>query len=337
VGFLRLSLVGRVRVSLPIDQVADLMRLFRKNSYLLTATDRLRDELGIALISITEGINTNMKFAKVSITMMGMGAELEWDGIKERTSMGRQQAAKCGKWVGGSHPPYGYYVEEKTQVLTVQPEEAKIVHLVFRWCVHNRLPTYEIQKRLNAMHIPTKADIAHEELRQRRATNTDKKKRTDVPKPVRKKNPDHFWHHSTVIKILRQQAYTGTYYYGKRSCKKDPRTGKRHDIPNPRSQWVPITCPAIIDPLLWEKAQERLSENKRLSQKNRKYDYLFGGRIVCGCCGVSYSGYGKKKMRKGVVTLYPQYRCRYVSRDRAAKACENRQISELQLEQMAWK
>lgn len=301
-----------------------------------SAIEVLKDELGVGVISVTEAMDSTNKMSKAMFTIMGLGAELERDGILERTATGRQEAAKAGKWVGGKHPPYGYYIDDKTQVLTIHPEESKVVQTIFRWCAHDLLPTYEIQKRLNAMHIPTKADTAFEDLKERRATRTDKKGRTDPPDPIRRTNPERYWHHTSIIKILKQQAYTGTYYYGKRSCKKDPKTGKRYDVVNPRGQWVPIQCPAIVDVVLWEKTQERLANNKRLSRKNAKHEYLFSGKLICGVCGSSFSCYMKKKFRKGVVTLYPQCRCRKVSRDRTAILCTNRQISEAQLEAQVW-
>ena len=300
-------------------------RFFRKMLYLLEVVEQLQD-LNIGLVSITEGTDTRNKMSRATLLCMGMGAELERHGILERTKAGRLSAVKAGKWVGGKYPPYGYEVDED-QKIRIHEEEANIVQKMFHWFVNEQLSAYEIQQHINAMKIPTKADkyIAM------------KKRKGEKVSEVRKRNPECFWGVTTIRKILTRETYTGVYYYGKKSTKKDPKTGKKKEVMNPPELWEQLTCPVIVDRGIWERAQTRLAENKRLSKKNSTHDYLFSGKIICDCCEAPYVGYLKKKHRnKQVVAQYPQYRCRRFSKTKAAKPCTNRNISERILEENIW-
>jgi site-specific DNA recombinase len=300
-------------------------RFFRKILYLLQAIEKLNN-LGIHFVSVTEGIDTANKFSKPSLTLMGLGAELERDGILERTAEGRKTAARSGKWVGGKYPPYGYDINED-RVMTINPFEAEVVRSIFDWFVTEGISTYQIQQRLHKRHIPTKADSTMDEA---------KRVGKDIPK-WRKKNPANFWGHSTIVKLLKQEAYTGQYHYGKRAIKKDSATGKRIHTEHPRHEWISLACPSIIDLPIWQKAQQRLAHNMRFARRNKKFEYLFSGKILCGCCQSSYVGYTKKKFkRKECVATYGQYRCRKSNKAVSPEQCRNIQVSERELEKRIW-
>ena len=300
-------------------------RFFRKMLYLLEVEDQFHS-MDIGLISVTEGINTQNQMSRATLLCMGMGAELERHGILERTKAGRLAAVRAGKWVGGKHPPYGFTID-KDQKISIDREEAAIVEKVFHWFVHDRLTTYEIQQHLNAMKIPTKADKV---VAQRKAEG---KKVSEC----RTSNPACFWGLPSIRYMLNNETYTGVYYYGRRTTKKDHVTGKKKEVLNPRSAWEQLTCPAIIERSVWETAQERLTENKRLSRKNSTHDYMFSGKIECDCCESPFVGYLKKKFKnKEVIAEYPQYRCRRSTKTKAAKPCKNRNISEAILEENIW-
>lgn len=103
-------------------------------------------------------------------------------------------------------------------------------------------------------------------------------------------------------------------------------------------QDIALPCPAIIDRTLWQKAHDRLTHNKRFAKKNKLYEYLFSGKLVCGQCGSLYVGYMKKKSRKKkVIAMYGQYRCRRSSKAKAAQPCRNSHISERELDSKIWK
>lgn len=302
-------------------------RFFRKNE-LLHRYIRELSELGIEFISVTQpALSTSGITGKLLLSVLGSIAEIERDQIIERTAAGKQAAARAGRWVGGKYPPYGYDID-KDRLMQINEEQAQVVRQVFQWFGEEKLSTYEIQKRLNLKNIPTKADTTIQERAEQ-----GKKSLT-----WRSKNPNNFWGVSTIIKILNNEAYAGEYYYGKRTTKKDPATGKRRYMDHPREDWIALPCPAIVDRTLWHKVHNRLAHNKRFAKKNRLYEYLFSGKLVCGQCGSPYVGYMKKKSRKKkVIAMYGQYRCRRSSKAKAAQPCRNGHISERELDSKIWK
>ncbi len=70
-----------------------------------------------------------------------------------------------------------------------------------------------------------------------------------------------------------------------------------------RSEWLEIPVPSILSQEAFEAARQQSERNARFSPRNRKYDYLFiGGRLRCGRCGASMSGYAPPNR-------VPRYRC----------------------------
>jgi site-specific DNA recombinase len=114
------------------------------------------------------------------------------------------------------------------------------------------------------------------------------------------------WHTSAVADILRNEAYTGTMYYGKREnapgkANPDRKTRHRH---LPREAWLAVPVPPVIAPQVWEAAQRLRVENRREARRNRKHEYLFvGGRLRCGQCGRAMTGeingYSRARYRCG--------------------------------------
>ncbi len=319
------------RNDIDIVMVWKLDRFFRKTRLLLNAIEHLT-EMGVGFIATTQTeINTTTNMGRFMLGLLGIIAEMERDLILERTASGREAAAEAGKWVGGKYPPYGYDVDPTTQKMSVNPEEEEIVKKIFNWYVKRRMTAYEVQQRLNGMKIATKADKKFEEL---------KKKKADM-QSFRKKNPPNFWHVKTITRILRQEAYTGTYYFNKRTTKRDPKTKKKKDVANPRELWRPIRCSQIINRSLWEKAQEILAQSVS-EPRNVKHEYLLSGKVHCGRqdCKSAYGGYIQPKWKqvKGKKTLageYCNYRCKRTA-DKSLERCNNRQISGQVLEAKVW-
>ncbi len=306
-------------------------RFFRKTLFLLDAIEQLH-KLSIGFISTTQTeVNTTTTTGKFMLGLLGIIAEMERDNIMERTAAGRQAAANAGKWVGGRCPPYGYDIDPDTKIMKVNEAEAKLVRKMFDWFVNDHASIYQIQLRFNTAHIPTKSDSAMEELKRKKRFKKD----------FRWKNPSHFWGETTILSMLKQHAYTGQYFYGKRSHKKDQETGKKKTVLNPREQWVPINCIQIVDKKLWQKAQDRLEENSRLSKRNSRHEYLLTGKVACGCCGSAFVGYTQPKWKKQngereLMGEYTNYRCRRNSKAAAAVPCQNRQVSGALLDTEVW-
>ena len=119
--------------------------------------------------------------------MQGAIAEYERTKIVERTRRGKMYWAKQGALMGG-FVPYGYrYVprdRENNQRATIEIDEveAAVVRDMFRWLIEEQMSCRGIAKRLTDLGI---------------ITRTGKTR----------------WTPSVVNKMLKQEAYKGTFYY----------------------------------------------------------------------------------------------------------------------------
>lgn len=186
-------------------------------------------------------------------------AEYEREKIRERMVRGRQNSAMTGKALVARHPPYGYRVEDGTFI--IYEPEAKIVKWIFEMYVEERLSPGKICKKLNEVSapLPTKSAITRNRVG---------------------------WIRSTVIRILKNETYTGTWYYGK----KNGRTNKM----NPREKWIPVSVPELVSRDMFETAQSVIEENKRKAPV-KKRNYLVSGRIRCTRCRQMLVGSGSGK------------------------------------------
>ena len=92
-------------------------RLSRNVRELAQMVDQLTKN-GLALKSVSEPFDTANAAGKMMLQMLGVFAEFEHATIVERTKVGMEKKAKCGRFVGGN-VPYGYVLE---------PEKGLVVH-----------------------------------------------------------------------------------------------------------------------------------------------------------------------------------------------------------------
>jgi site-specific DNA recombinase len=191
-----------------------------------------------------------------------------------------------------SRPPYGYTMKSKPhqEWLEINEQEKNTVFLFFR---------------LFTIGDPTipRATLGRKEdqrwsLREiaRHLTKTGIPKRSDTHTHFYKKH-ERGWTSATIRKILTNETYIGTWYYGKTqmvsdgkeaSRKQRAKVGRGIQVPRPREQWIAVTVPALIDAATFQLAQARLEANKReIVGRPVKYDYLLNKRLRCAKCGYS--------------------------------------------------
>lgn len=162
-------------------------RFARRQRVLLDGFETL-NALDIGLRSMTESFDTATAIGRLFMQMMGSFAEYEREAILERTSLGKQRAARDGRWTGGM-APFGYRIVDKH--MTVDPAQAAVVRRIFDLYVHESMGTIAIAELLNAEEVPT-AFCAQNRGRQ------------------------YKWNIGVLSRILRNTAYIGRYVAGKR-------------------------------------------------------------------------------------------------------------------------
>src|SRR5713101_4581335 len=290
-----------------LDRLRDLVSEGAIEVVLISAPDRLARHYAYQVVVLEEfkRAGCEVRFLnhafgqspeeQMLLQIQGVFAEYERTLIKERMRRGRLFAARQGRVNWGGNPPYGYRYIRKTettpQQLVVCEAEAAIVQQMYRWLVEEEVSSYAIQKRLTEQHVPTRG-------------------------------PNQYgWAQSTVIGILRSPLYKGEALYnrtqladtrrprGPRSLK-DLRPGNgRSRAARPQEDWIPARVPALVDPEVWEMAQQQLACNRERAQRNNtKHNYLLRGLLACGRCGRRLVGMWSRagKGRYSCLARYPR-------------------------------
>jgi len=259
-------------------------RLARSIRILVNAVHEL-ESIGIKYRSVTESFDTTTAFGRTVMNLFGTFAEFEKEMIRERTMNGRAKAARNGQWTTG-FCPYGFFRDEETKKLDIVPEEAKIVRKMYRWLVNDHLSLHEIERRMNAMGIPS-------------------------PKYARitKRVTQNYWYARTIGRILTNEVYFGRLIYRKykRPFKNltsliDP------TLLRPENEWIEIKVPPIISRDLFDAATQQLVRNREFSVRNQKREYLYAKLIHCGYCNFKmFSGYQPPRKNKPVADGVGKY------------------------------
>lgn len=134
--------------------------------------------------------------------------------------------------------------------------------------------------------------------------------------------------HSSVLKILHNPRYTGSYVYGRMRVCKDPQTGKAKTIPLSQDKWqvvIPDHGEGYISWEEFEANQRRLKANAqafggdRKSRPSREGPALLQGIVICGKCGKRMTI--RYHERKG--ELVPDYLCQRDGIENSSIACQS--------------
>ena len=117
------------------------------------------------------------------------------------------------------------------------------------------------------------------------------------------------WGHSTVCRLLRNEAYLGRVYYNRtETVLATGPTRRTRQVARPREEWIPIDCPALV-------SDEQFHAAGRVSYDNTKWSprraepgaFLLKGLVKCGVCRV---GTNCHKMRGRNGNWHRYYYCR---------------------------
>lgn len=241
--------------------VYDPDRLTRKLAHLLLLQEEF-ERLNVRLEFRTQDpVRTSED--RLLLNVRGIIAEYEREKIRERTLRGRKEKARRGLWCGGP-APYGF-AYAPPGILTASSSEAPVVRSIFEMA-ESGVSIREIVRRLNAT-----------DARPRRGGDT--------------------WQQSTVHRILRSELYVGRAYYLRR---KPLAQGQTVRSLRDESEWIRLTCPALVPDALWRAVQSRIERNQQVLSGRPSRTYMMRGLLRCKC-GARMCGEFSKGARR--------YRC----------------------------
>lgn len=226
--------------------------------------DELRKH-NVEIISLHD-INGDSSEERLMGGVMGIFAEYERLKISERMRIGKLRKVRENKQLLGYNPKYGYdYLPrikgERDGKFVINKKQAEVVVMIFEWSADG-MSRYAIREELfNRGVLPAKA----------------------------KRN---MWSTSVIDRLLRDTTYMGDHYYNKSESvpTKNHRTDEKYRkivkgsrVQRPKSDWLKVEVPIIVDPELFDRVQKQLAKNKRARSNNKKNNYLVGGVIECPC------------------------------------------------------
>ena len=226
---------------------------------------------------------TDMKF---------MFSRYELKTINKRLVRGRNQSASEGKFMG-SMAPYGYRAfklpGEKGNSLRIEPEEAKVVQMIFEMYGRQGMGYTAIAYALNDMYIPSRKGGE--------------------------------WNFGSIVNILNNEVYLGKIRWGKEPVKKVIKDGMiaKKRFQNDNYELYEGRHEAIITQEQWDlvKAAQK-KRNHTPVNVDRQLRNPFVGILFCDKCG----GIMKRNVPDKKRNPTPWYRCTTRGCDCRIMKCE---------------
>ena len=261
---------------------------FARNTVTVLETVRELKNIGVDVYFEKEKIHSMSGDVELMLSILSSFAQEESLSVSENCKWRIRDKFKRG--IPTVHPILGYkYVNENLEII---PEEAKIVQMIFKLYLDG-MGTNAIMKRLRKLKIPTKTGGQ--------------------------------WQESSVMKILKNEKYTGNLLLQKKYVK-DHLTKKlcinHGELPQ---YYVENNHQAIIDVETFEKVQQKIKSQANSSKKSKpKSTYPFTSKIICGQCGKHYR---RKIANASTKYAHPVWICATYNR-LGKKFCSSKQIPE---------
>ena len=215
-----------------------------------------------ALMEVVEAHRINLEAVMDAIDIKTFGlmaavGKIELDNFRERASMGKRGTAKQGR-IPISNVPYGYRIGEDGRPEVVE-SEADVVRRVYRMYVLDGKGAPSITRQLNADGVP----LAKEGKR---------------------------WYDGTVHRILSNETYKGTWWYGKARYVSTEEGIQVYE--QPEDEWIAVPFPPLVDEDTWERARILRRQRWTRAKRNTKvflsvatHDEVRGMRVPHGRIG----------------------------------------------------
>lgn len=206
----------------------------------------------------------------LNFNIQGSIAEYNKAKILGNTKRGRIAKVNSGK-IPGLKRIYGYKYDTELDTL-VENEEEKQVYL--------KMVNMLLEKNYSASRIARELSLLN------------------ISAPSGEK-----WYQATVSRILKNETYKGTFYFGKTQVVKSP-DGSKKQVPQPREEWRLIEVPQYIDQDTYDRIIMKLEGLKTNASGRPSEDYLLRGIARCGRCGGSVSSGVTSKIKTGLIKYY---------------------------------
>lgn len=249
----------------------EVSRFARNTVDTLSYTRRLK-ELGVGVLFMTDNIDTRDKDGELRLTIMASIAQEESRKTSERVKWGQKRRMEQGVVFG--RDMLGYSVNKGK--LTINPEEAETVRLIFNKYVIEGKGTHIIARELGEAGI--------------------------MPKRAAE------WSSTAILRTLRNEKYAGDLRQKKTFTPDYLSHCKRYNRGQEDMVYLKDHHEPIVERELWEKAQAKLkrpspSDEQKFANLNR---YWCSGKLICGECGQHFVS-RTKKLKSGEV--YRAWRC----------------------------
>jgi site-specific DNA recombinase len=255
------------------------------------------------------------------VQFQGMIAEYERAQIMDRTRRGKNQRARSGSVSVLSGAPFGYrYVRKSDHAAAryeVVPHEAAVVTGMFRRYADEGIAIAELARWLGRTGVATRTGKAR-------------------------------WDTATIWGMLRNPAYAGRACFGKTARVSEQAARNRTarlagratgtpytTVDRPRSDWIEIDVPALVDEATFERVARRLAANKKFASRSSKIPSLLQGLAACAGCG--YAWHRTRTATTAGNTIF-YYRCTGSDNHRFehGRICDSKPVRADYLDQVVW-
>lgn len=286
-------------------------RINRDIGHLAILVDECK-RAGCELVSVLDKIDDTPE-GKLMLFIKGYQAQAERENIRRRIMNGKKGRVLSGKLHSGAVEKFGWVRDKERGIRKIQPEQAKVVRLIYDLRIKNRMGFNAIARYLNDHGYGSPA-----------SWHKSQKEKTPL------------WHQKTVREMLSDSEYKGEAVVWRlqtvgigTEAKIVKRDASEH-IRMPDG-----TVEPIISPEIWEMAQQVTAQYRpRADAQIEKAPALIGGMAFCGYC--------KERMyRKGRGTSkHPlSYKCNANSHriQSDIPRCNGRSLVATQAEATVWK
>jgi len=208
-------------------------------------------ECGVAVVFLTDNINSLDKDIELRLTLMASIAQEESRKTSERVKWGQKRRMEQGVVFG--RDLLGYTV--KKGKLYINEVEAETVRLIFHKFLNEEKGTHVIARELREAGI----------------------------KPKRVKE----WSNTVILRVLRNEKYVGDLCQKKTYTPNYLTHKKKYNIGAEEMVYLKDHHEPIIDRETWDRTQEELARRSLSAEQKAKHSnrYWCSGKLVCGECG----------------------------------------------------